>query len=162
MPDLADALADLKAELLAKLAPAEQVQGLQGRIDALEGALQQARAEVSELRGQLSGVHAELASLKTPVRVEQAQREALADRVVALEAAGDSQDRAARANNLVVKGLPEGGSNEDTGSAIRSLLPSVTAGQVLEAKRLGAPRAGATHPRPVLMRFTSVAGNTQP
>ena len=109
------------------------MQGLQGRIDALEGALQQARAEVSELRGQLSGVHAELASLKTPVRVEQAQREALADRVVALEAAGDSQDRAARANNLVVKGLPEGGSNEDTGSAIRSLLPSVTAGQVLEA-----------------------------
>lgn len=90
-----------------------------------------------------------------------AQVEVLNNRVAYLERQLDVQDRTARANNLIIFGLPE-----DTAQPERNLQAKVTelfpgsspttSAATLEVRRLGRPREGAgIKPRPVLAKFVS-------
>jgi hypothetical protein len=89
----------------------------------------------------------------------QSAMEALTNKVAALEAAQDGQNRAARLNNLVIKNLEDGGRAEDVKAKVLALLPGLEPGALVEVRRLGAPRdAPGARARPVLARFATSAG----
>ena len=78
------------------------------------------------------------------------------DRIVALEAKVEMQDRSAREAHLILQNLPEGESRADLPGKVGSLLrPSP--GAMITTFRLGPLRDGGNRrPRPVLVKFTSV------
>ncbi len=89
-------------------------------------------------------------------RVERVENE-----LAQLRAAAESRDRASRACNLIIKGLPEEPRGQSTPQAVSELFP-VSPGDtpvpILEARRLGPRSTGAvTRPRAILVKFTSVS-----
>ena len=84
--------------------------------------------------------------------------ETVVNRVHQLEAVVESQARTARAANLICHNLAED-STENASARVAALFSSTSGPPVVvsEARRLGAPSASRTKPRPLLISFSGAA-----
>jgi len=124
-------------------------QACEEKVAQEEAKVQQACAEVQSLKAQVVQ-HANRSAQLT------AQVQLLEHRSGATEVALDVQDQAARRNNLVVGKLREGEEGADPRGFAATLL-QIPLPAVLEAKRLGAPRASGARPRDLLVIMTDSA-----
>lgn len=124
-------------------------QACEEKVAQEEAKVQQACAEVQGLRAQVVQ-HAKRSAQLT------AQVQLLEHRSGATEVALDVQDQTARRNNLVVGKLREGEEGADPRGFAATLL-QIPLPAVLEAKRLGAPRASGARPRDLLVIMTDSA-----
>jgi len=85
------------------------------------------------------------------------QDETMINRVYQLEGVVESQARTARRSNLIIHGLPE--DTTEVATARVSALFGAASGPLVavsEARRLGAPNAARSKPRPILVSFSGV------
>lgn len=90
-----------------------------------------------------------------------AENEAFSQQIRALVARVEALEREVRDPVAVLYGVPEedeqGGSRPDQPHAVESLVERTPSSGLVEVRRLGRSVAGARHPRPILLRFASVA-----
>ena len=152
------------------------LRGVTRALDAMQAAIDTLQQGLSELQVGVSGLEGKvdaklltleqqvLPAFRTSLLREMDQKcqslaEVLENKLVTLTEATDGNDRAARAANLVVYGLPEH-AQEEAGRRAAALFQRADGppAPVLDARRLG-PRgaSGRTRPRPLLLNFQSVS-----